>query len=87
VDEEDACDVLLNLEAADSAGRLESASTGEWMSLFKPLLAETSLYLKVILRNDCVVISFHEDEEGDHEEEDDASSEEDRGAPGARLAR
>jgi hypothetical protein len=40
------------------------------MYLFKPLLAETALYVKVILRNECVVISFHEDEEGDHEEDD-----------------
>jgi hypothetical protein len=25
------------------------------------------LYLKLILRHDCVVVSFHEDEGGDHE--------------------
>ncbi len=40
------------------------------MYLFKPLLSETVLYVKVILRSECVVISFHEDEEVDHEEED-----------------
>jgi hypothetical protein len=51
-------------------GEAGVASTGEWMYLFKPLLAETALYVKVILRNECVVISFHEDEEGDHEEDD-----------------
>jgi hypothetical protein len=40
------------------------------MYLFKPQLAGTVCYVKVILRNDCVVISFHEDEVGDHEEEE-----------------
>jgi len=29
LDEEDACDVLANLTAEDSAGRLQSAATGE----------------------------------------------------------
>ena len=42
----------------------------EWMYLFKPRLSEPVLYVKVILRSDCVLISFHEDEEVDHEEED-----------------
>jgi hypothetical protein len=70
LDEEDACDVLANLTAEEAAGRLESATTGEWMYLFKPLLAKTVLYIKLILRNDCIVVSFHEDEGGGHEEED-----------------
>ncbi|MGB9379757.1 type II toxin-antitoxin system MqsR family toxin [Candidatus Binatus sp.] len=64
LDEEDACEVLAQLTAADSAGRMASAATGEWMYLFKPQVAETIVYIKVILRNDCVVISFHEDEDG-----------------------
>jgi len=37
------------------------------MYVFKPVLAETALYVKLILRKDCVLISFHEDE-GSHEE-------------------
>jgi hypothetical protein len=69
LDEEDACDVLKKLTTEDSAGRLESESTGEWMYLFKPWLAGVVLYVKVILRNDCIVVSFHEDE-GGHEEDD-----------------
>lgn len=69
LDEEDACDLLANLNSDDSAGRLESAATGEWMYLFKPQLAGTVLYVKLILRNDCVVVSFHEDEGGGHEED------------------
>ena len=53
----------------DAAGRLRSMSTGEWMYLFKPTLARTILYVKVLLRNECLVISFHEDEGDGHEDE------------------
>jgi|SRR5438132_10660784 hypothetical protein len=69
LDEQDACDVLANLAAEDSAGRLKSPATGEWAYVFKPMLAGTVLYVKLILRNDCVVISFHEDEGEGHEED------------------
>jgi hypothetical protein len=69
LDEEDACDVLAKLAVEDSAGRLESAWTGEWMYLFKPQLAGVVLYVKLILRDDCLVVSFHEDEGGGHEED------------------
>ncbi len=68
LDEEDARDVLARLTARDSAGRLASASTGEWMFLFKPALGGVALYLKLVLRDDCVVVSFHKDEGDDHEE-------------------
>ncbi len=62
LDEEDACDVLANLSPEDAAGRLQSAATGEWMYLFKPRLAGLVVYVKLIVRGECVVISFHEDE-------------------------
>jgi hypothetical protein len=61
IDEDDACDVLASLRAEDSMGRLLSESTGEWMYLFKPEVSGTALYIKVIVRSDCIVISFHED--------------------------
>lgn len=70
LDQDDACEVLERLTAEDSAGRLESEATGEWMYLFKPSLAGMVLYVKVILRSDCIVVSFHEDEGDGHEEED-----------------
>jgi hypothetical protein len=69
LDEEDACDVLACLSARESAGRFASASTGEWMYLFKPQISATIVYVKLILRNDCVVVSFHEDEGSGDEEE------------------
>ena len=62
LDEEDACAVLAALVPTDSAGRVLSETTGEWMYLFKPAVAGLVLYLKVVLRNDCIVVSFHEDE-------------------------
>jgi len=68
LDEEDACEVLSELTAEDSAGRVASAATGEWMYLFKPQVSETILYVKVILRNNCVVVSFHEDEDSSGED-------------------
>jgi Motility quorum-sensing regulator, toxin of MqsA len=70
LDEEDACDVLAGLTAKDSAGRLKSATTGEWMYVFKPQLYGTALYVKLIVRGNCILISFHEDEGESHEEDD-----------------
>ena len=68
LDEEDACEVLAGLRAADSTERRKSAKTGEWMYVFKPKFGETVLYVKVLLRTNCVLISFHEDEVGNDEE-------------------
>jgi hypothetical protein len=67
LDETDACDLLTRLTVGDSAGRFQSAFTGEWMYLFKPSLCGTVLYLKVIVRSACIVVSFHEDEGADEE--------------------
>src|SRR5687768_11408198 len=59
LDEEDAQDVLANLTAVDFIERIASKETGEWMYVFKPHVGEVVLYVKVIVRGDCVVISFH----------------------------
>jgi hypothetical protein len=67
LDETDALDVLAGLTDADSAGRIVSKVTGEWLYMFKPTLGVTVLYLKLTLRTDCVVISFHEQEDCDGE--------------------
>ena len=68
LDEDDACDVLANLTRGDVVGRLVSEKTGEWMYVFKPSVAVIVVYLKVVVRADCVVISFHEEEESDEDE-------------------
>lgn len=69
LDVQDACDILVGLTVDDFAARVESASTGEWMYVFKPLVAGTSMYLKLILRAECLVVSFHEDEGEPNEEQ------------------
>ena len=71
LDEEDACDLLVNLTADDLAARFASAVTGEWMYVFKPVVDGVLLYVKLIVRSDCIVVSFHEDEGPDHDQEDD----------------
>jgi hypothetical protein len=38
------------------------------MYVFKPRVGDLSIYLKFVLRDGCLVVSFHEDENDDHEE-------------------
>lgn len=68
LDADDAVDVLRGLARRDSAGRLVSKGTGEWLYRFAPRVGETTVYLKLVLRTDCIVISFHE--ETQHEDAD-----------------
>lgn len=39
------------------------------MYVFKPTLGAVLVYVKVILRDDCVVVSFHADEGAGHDED------------------
>jgi hypothetical protein len=66
----DGCEALASLTSGDAMGRLRSGRTGEWMYVFKPLVAGDVIYVKLILRNDCIVVSFHEDEGGRDEEQE-----------------
>ena len=68
LDARDARETLGALRTADFVKRLVSAATGEWMYVYKPRVGETSIYLKLILRDGCLVVSFHEDENGNDEE-------------------
>jgi hypothetical protein len=61
---EDVCDVIAGLGAEGSTRRLASETTGEWMYVFKPDIGGQIIYVKLVLREDCVVVSFHEDEGG-----------------------
>jgi hypothetical protein len=38
------------------------------MYAFKPAVAGTVVYVKLVVRSDCLVVSFHEDEGEDDEE-------------------
>jgi Motility quorum-sensing regulator, toxin of MqsA len=68
LDVDDAREVLQGLKPRDSAGRLVSARTEEWMYVFKPVVAATTVYLKVVLRTDRIVVSFHEEQSGEDED-------------------
>ena len=68
---EDVREIVVGLSANDSVARLASEVTGEWMYVFKPEIGGQVLYVKLLLCENCVVVSFHEDEDGDHEEEGD----------------
>ncbi len=65
LDVDDACDVLAKLTTSDFAGRLVSHVTKEWTYIFKPYVAGIPAYLKLVLRRNCVVVSFHEEEVDD----------------------
>ena len=69
LDATDGCESLEGLKAADFVKRLVSEATGEWMYVFKPDVGGILVYVKLILRRGCVVVSFHEDEGGDDEED------------------
>lgn len=68
-DAEDACQMLASLTSRNFAGRLVSKITGEWMYVFKPSVSGAVLYIKLVLRNDCLVVSFHEDTGEEYEED------------------
>jgi motility quorum-sensing regulator/GCU-specific mRNA interferase toxin len=67
LDADDAVDVLRSLTSADAHARLRSARTAEWIYVFKPVVGEMVIYLKIALRDDCIVVSFHEDEADDED--------------------
>src|SRR3989304_732046 len=62
LDREDVCELIAALGRADFSARVMSRSSGEWMYVFKPQVAGITLYVKLILRASCVVVSFHEDQ-------------------------
>ena len=69
LDEEDAHHVLANLPPSDFVERVVSKKTGEWMYVFKPRVGGVVVYVKVIIRSTCVVISFHKEEEQNDEDD------------------
>jgi hypothetical protein len=70
LDPEDVRDVLIGLTSGDFTARRASKSTKEWMYVFKPRVGEEIVYLKLIVRRECVVVSFHEDEGGEDAEDE-----------------
>lgn len=62
LDDTDVRDVLAQLEEGDFVERVSSVPTKEWLFVFKPVVARTRVYVKLLLREGCVVVSFHADE-------------------------
>jgi hypothetical protein len=52
--------ILLGLQASDAIQRLRSEHNGSWLYVFKPAVEGQAIYLKLTVRENCVVISFHE---------------------------
>lgn len=65
LDPDDCCEILGKLRDRDSAGRIRSVTSGEWLYVFKPTVVGLRLYLKLAVRGQCIVISFHEDGDQD----------------------
>jgi Asp-tRNA(Asn)/Glu-tRNA(Gln) amidotransferase B subunit len=61
LDETDVCEILKDIETSDFFEKIKSKTTDEWMYVFKVTVAVTLVYLKLILRDNCIVISCHED--------------------------
>jgi hypothetical protein len=68
LDERDVCTVLVRLKDSDSVGRLRAEHTGEWLYVFTPTVAGEKIYVKLLVRTQCILISFHE-QVGDEEED------------------
>jgi hypothetical protein len=67
LNEEDALDVLAALAPKDLVGHTRSHRTGEWMHVFNLRIGHDVVYLKVIVRTACVIISFPHDEGEDED--------------------
>ena len=58
----DLLEILGAVSAADRPARLRSGPSQQWLYVLRPTMAGLRLYLKVAIRQHCVVISCHEDE-------------------------
>jgi hypothetical protein len=58
----DVVDVVAALEMPDFAERIVSDDNGDWMYVFLVEIEGLTVYVKVVLRTKCFVVSFHEDE-------------------------
>ena len=61
LDETDVCHLLLDLKISDFKERRHSNITDEWLYIFLISVEDCQIYLKLISRNNCLIISFHED--------------------------
>jgi len=67
---EEAREALAGLSPTEFRQRIRSRETNELMYVFQPRVSGTVFYLKVVLRDECVVISFHEEEDASGDSQD-----------------
>lgn len=67
LDSRDACEILSVLRPSAFIKKVASQKTSEWMYVFKPVVNGMVMYVKLILRAGCLVVSFHEDESDEEE--------------------
>ena len=63
--ESDAIDIIIAFTEHDFVQRIKSHITGEHMYVFKTRIGNLWIYVKLLLRDECIIVSFHEDTE-DH---------------------
>jgi hypothetical protein len=61
LDDQEARDILAHLMPGEFSGRVRSYGSGEWLYIFQLQVFGVDTYVKLVWRNRCVVISFHED--------------------------
>lgn len=64
------CIIIQRVVTHRYAALASQGPEGEWMYVFKPYVGGRVLYVKLIVRDGCVVVSFHEDEGEGHEEDE-----------------
>ena len=62
----DVCNILEELNESDFAEVITSVITGEKLYVFIPNVAGIEIYMKLVIRQNCVVISFHEDQKNEN---------------------
>lgn len=60
-DLDDAAEVVSELTSDDFYSRIRSTFQNEWMYVFKPEVFDVILYVKLVIRDRCIVVSFHND--------------------------
>ena len=74
LDETDVCEVLVDLAESDFRERITSNITQELLYVFAPNVCGVEIYLKIVIRENCIIISFHEDNKDGCEKEESTKS-------------
>jgi hypothetical protein len=62
--------LLEGLNRSSFRHRVRSARSGEWLYVFRATWCGEHVYIKLLLRADCTIVSFHPEASDDELEED-----------------